>query len=207
MVLLLHQDLANLFRHRVLPERFALPDAIAVIADGLVLIVEIEAEHLLRVFRRAHRLGSHRRHLAEIVDLTRDGQGMIEFLLGVDFQLGGDVHVLRASEHLRIDHVANDGLIFAGQIFVEQFRQTVARDVDLVRGGFRFRHAVSPFKLKANCEDQFSNQSDEAGNLYPDYATVAPGGHCRLAGRVRYDTNSNISNTNGASTSAPSFAR
>src|ERR1019366_2963850 len=132
---------------------------------------------------------------------------MIEFLLGVDFQLRGDVHVLRASEHLRIDHVANDRLIFAGEVFVEQFRQAVARDVDFGRGGFRFRHAVSPFKLKATCEDQFSNQPDGANNLYPDYAALALGGHCRLAGRVRYDTNSNTSNASGASASAPSFAR
>src|SRR5580698_10925993 len=41
MVLLLHQDLANLFRHRVFSKRFTLPDAIAVIANGFVFIVEI----------------------------------------------------------------------------------------------------------------------------------------------------------------------
>src|SRR5262249_12133991 len=43
MVLLLHKDLANLLRHREFTKSFALPDAIAIIADGFVLILEIEA--------------------------------------------------------------------------------------------------------------------------------------------------------------------
>src|SRR6266403_231901 len=37
-------------------------------------------------------------HFAEIVDLPRDDQGMVELLLGVDFELRGDVHVLCAAE-------------------------------------------------------------------------------------------------------------
>ena len=44
---------------------------------------------------------------------------MIEFLFGVDFELGGDVHVLGAAEHLGIDDVGDDGLIFAGKVFVQ----------------------------------------------------------------------------------------
>ena len=43
MVLLLHKDLANLLRHREFTKSFALPDAIAIIADGFVFILEIEA--------------------------------------------------------------------------------------------------------------------------------------------------------------------
>ena len=31
---------------------------------------------------------------------------MIELLLGVHFELGGDVHVLGAAEHLGIDYVS-----------------------------------------------------------------------------------------------------
>jgi hypothetical protein len=58
MILLLHEDLANLFRHRVFSKRFTLPDAIAVIADGLVLVIEIVPEHVFRIFRCAYRLGS-----------------------------------------------------------------------------------------------------------------------------------------------------
>ena len=92
MVLLLHEDLANLFRHREFSKRFTLPDAIAVIANGFVFIIEIVPEHVFRIFRCAHRLGSDRRHFAEIVDLPREDQGMIELLLGVDFELGSDIY-------------------------------------------------------------------------------------------------------------------
>ena len=91
MVLLLHQDLANLFRHRVFSKRFTLPDAIAVIANGFVFILEIEPQHVFRIFRCAHRLGGDHWHFAEIVDLPREDQGMIELLLGMDFELGGDM--------------------------------------------------------------------------------------------------------------------
>ncbi len=51
---------------------------------------------------------------------------MIELLVGVYFELGGDVHVLGAGEHLGIDHVGDDGLIFAGKVFVQQLREAVA---------------------------------------------------------------------------------
>ena len=128
MVLLLHEDLANLLRHRVFSESFTLPDAIAVIANGFVFIVEIVSEHVFRILRRAHRLGSDHGHFAEIVDLPRKDQGMIELLLGVDFELGGDIHVLGAAEHLGIDYVGDDGLIFAGKVFVQQLREAVAGD-------------------------------------------------------------------------------
>src|SRR6266853_5099875 len=100
MILLLDQYLANLLRHREFSQRFALPDAVAVVANGIVFVLEIEPEHLLRIFRRAYRLGSDRRHLAEIVDLARNDQGMIELLFGMDFELRSDIHVLRAAEHL-----------------------------------------------------------------------------------------------------------
>jgi hypothetical protein len=51
---------------------------------------------------------------------------MIELLLGVDFELGGDVHILRAGKHLGIDHVLDDRLIFAGKVFVQPLREAVA---------------------------------------------------------------------------------
>jgi hypothetical protein len=100
MVLLLHKDLANLFRHRKFPKRFALPDAIAIVTNGVVFIFEIEPQHLFRVCRRADRFGSNRWHFTEVIDLPRDDQGMVELLLGVEFELRGDVHVLGAGEHL-----------------------------------------------------------------------------------------------------------
>ena len=72
MILLLHEDLANLFRHRVFPKLFTLPDAIAIIANGLVFIIEIIPEHVSRIFRCVGRPGSYGRHFAEIVDLPRE---------------------------------------------------------------------------------------------------------------------------------------
>jgi hypothetical protein len=92
-----------------------LPDAIAIIANGFVFILEIEAEHFLWIFRRAYRLGSNCWHFVKVIDLPRDDQGMIELLLGVDLELVGDVHVLGAAEHLGIDYVADDRLIFASK--------------------------------------------------------------------------------------------
>ena len=77
-------------------------------------------------FFDADRLRTNDRHFAEVIDLPRQGQGMIEFLLGVDFELSGDVHVFGALEDLGIDDVRNDGLIFTGQVFVQQLRETVS---------------------------------------------------------------------------------
>ena len=123
MVLLLHEDPANLFSHRV-----------------FIFIVEIVPEHVFGVFRCADRLRTNYRHFAEVIDLAREDQGMIELLLGVKLELGGDVHVFGALEHLGIDDVGDDGLIFAGQVFVQQLRKTVAGDFV----GFLFRHLIPP---------------------------------------------------------------
>ena len=46
MILFLHQDLANLFSHRIFAERFTLRDAIAIITNGCILIIEILAKHV-----------------------------------------------------------------------------------------------------------------------------------------------------------------
>src|SRR5438477_1919210 len=69
MVLLLDEDLADLFGHGVFSKRFTLRDTITVIANGFVFIIEIVAEHVSRIFGRAHRFGCNRRHFAEIIDL------------------------------------------------------------------------------------------------------------------------------------------
>ena len=53
-------------------------------------------------------------------------------LLGVDFELLGDVHVFSAAENLGIDYVGDDGLIFPGKGF-----RSKARLGD--HGKFRFR--------------------------------------------------------------------
>src|ERR1700687_1610214 len=144
MILLLHKDLANLFRHCVFSKRFTLQDAIAVIANGLVFIIEIIPAHVFRIFRCAYGMGCYYWHLAEIVDLPRENQGMIELLLGVDFELGGNIHVLGAGEHLGIDYVGDDGLIFSGKVFVQKLREAVARNFVFVCGGFGLSHLIPP---------------------------------------------------------------
>ena len=50
---------------------------------------------------------------------------MIKLLFGVDLKLRGDVHVFRPAEYLRIDYVGDDRLVLAGQILVQQFRETI----------------------------------------------------------------------------------
>src|SRR5215813_2800989 len=50
MVLLLHEDLANLLRHRVFAKCFALPHAVAVVAYRLAFVLEVVAEHVDRIF-------------------------------------------------------------------------------------------------------------------------------------------------------------
>jgi hypothetical protein len=103
MFLFLDKDLSNLLRHRVLSKNFTLADAIAVVANGFIFVIEIISEHVFRIFRCAYRLWSYGGHFAEVIDLPREDKGMIELLLSVDFKLGGNVHVLGAAEHLGIE--------------------------------------------------------------------------------------------------------
>ena len=72
VVLLLHEDLANLFGHGKFSERLALPDSVAVIANGGVFVFEIEAQHLFWIFGCANRLRSDGGHFAQIIDLARE---------------------------------------------------------------------------------------------------------------------------------------
>src|SRR4029450_10555453 len=146
MILLLYQDLTNLLRYRVLAKALTLPDAIAVITNGFVLVVEIVPEHFLRILRRAPGPWRDDRHLAEIVDLSRQDQRMIELLLGVDLELSSDVHILGTTEHLGIDHVGDDGWICWWESLVQQLRETVAGDLFLDDGGLGLGHY---FLLKA----------------------------------------------------------
>ena len=69
---------------------------------------------------------------------------MIELLLGVDFELASDVHVLGAAEHLGIHYVGDDGLIFAGKVLVQQLREAVAGNFVFVCGGFGLSHLLPP---------------------------------------------------------------
>ncbi len=49
-----------------------------------------------------------------------EGDGVGELFGGVDGELVGDVHVLRAFEDLRVVDVGDDGLVLAGEVFVEE---------------------------------------------------------------------------------------
>ena len=74
---------------------------------------------------------------------------MIEFLPGVDFKLGGDVHVLRAREHLGINHIGDDRLVLASKVFVQELGEAVTRDFGLASSGFRFSHLIPPLERRA----------------------------------------------------------
>ena len=51
---------------------------------------------------------------------------------------------LGAAEHLRIDYVGDDGLIFAGKVFDQQLRGAVARNFAFGCDGFGFSHLIPP---------------------------------------------------------------
>jgi hypothetical protein len=89
---------------------------------------------------------------------------MIELLLGVDFELGGNVHVLGAAEHLGIDDVGDDGLILAGQVFVQQLREPVAGNVV----AFLARDTATAFAFLARLPDP-----DATGYRAAAYADLA----------------------------------
>ena len=76
MVLLVDQNLPDLLCHRELPERFALTDALAIILNRVVLVGEIETQHLTGIPRRADLFCRYGRHGAQIVDLPRDDERM-----------------------------------------------------------------------------------------------------------------------------------
>jgi hypothetical protein len=113
---------------RELAQRLGLPDPLLVVADRLVLGLQVEAEQLLGGLRDAHRGRADGRHAAEVVDLLGDGHGVAQLLLGVLRQLLGDGHVLRALDHLRVHDVGDDRLILPRQILVEQLDQPLAGD-------------------------------------------------------------------------------
>lgn len=67
------------------------------------------------------KIGSLVGHLAEIVDLPREDQRMVELLLGMDFELSGYIHVPRAGEHPGVDDVPDDGRVLAGEVLIQHF--------------------------------------------------------------------------------------
>ena len=101
-------------------QRLALLHALAIVADGVVLVVEVGAQHALGILGQHHRQRLGCRHTAQVIDVLGDRQGVLQLLARVHFQLLGNAHVFRALEGLRVDHVRDDRLILARQILVQQ---------------------------------------------------------------------------------------
>ena len=85
---------------RVFLQRLALLQALAIVPDRVVLVVEIGAQHHFGLVAEDDRLGRRRGHAAKIVDVLGDGQRVRQFLASVRLELRGDVHVRRALQHL-----------------------------------------------------------------------------------------------------------
>ena len=69
-----------------------------------------------------HRVG------AEVVDLARDGERVVELLVRVLLELAGYVLKSRGVELLTEDHVLNDRLVLAGEILLQSCDELFARD-------------------------------------------------------------------------------
>ena len=120
MVLLVAEDLAEVFAEGELVELVGLADAAAVVADGLLLVFEVEAEHVFGLFAGLDGLGGDGGVAAEEVDPVAELEGVVELLPGVDFELAGDVHVGGALEDLGVVDVGDDGLELALEVLVEE---------------------------------------------------------------------------------------
>ena len=128
VLLLLAQDLADVFSDGVLLERLALLEAFAIVPDRVVLVVEIGAQHHLGLLAQHDRLGAAGRHPAQVVDVLRDRHRVLQLFAGVHLELLGDIHVRGALERLRVNHVGDDGLVFPGKILVQQIDQLLSCD-------------------------------------------------------------------------------
>ncbi len=120
VVLLVAEDLAEVFAEGELVELVGLADAAAVVADGFLLVFEVEAEHVFGLFAGLDGLGGDGGAAAEEVDPVAELEGVVELLPGVDFELAGDVHVGGAFEDLGVVDVGDDGLELALEVFVEE---------------------------------------------------------------------------------------
>jgi len=134
VILLLHQDGSNLFRHGVFLESFTLLYARPVVLDGLIFIIEVEAQHIFRFFRGLHGFGDDARHAAKIVNLVRKDKSVLQFFRGVLLQLARNAHIRSPLEHLRVNDVSDDRLILSLQISVQEFNQFFASYIRVVFG-------------------------------------------------------------------------
>jgi hypothetical protein len=65
MFLLLNQEFADRLGHGEFAQGFALTHPIAIVTNRFVLILKIEPEHVLRIFRLLHWLGRHDRRKSD----------------------------------------------------------------------------------------------------------------------------------------------
>ena len=140
MVLLVAEDLAEVFAEGELVELVDLLDAAAVVADGLLLVFEVEAEHVGGLVAGLYGLSGYGGGASEEVDPVAELEGVAELFLGVDFEFAGDVHVGRAFEDLRVVDVGDDGLELALEVFVEEVDELLTGHGFVVRlDGFDVR--------------------------------------------------------------------
>ena len=100
MILFILQNFANVFAHRVLAKRFALAHPLAIIANRVGFVLEIELQHFLGAVGRLHRLGLRADLAAQIINLLRYGDGMRQLLRSMNFEFLRDGHVLGALDGL-----------------------------------------------------------------------------------------------------------
>src|ERR1700744_805635 len=84
MVLLIDENGADGLAHGIFIQFLGLLQATAVLTDGLLFVVEVEAKHVLGLFRGLDRLGLDCGHTAEIVDRVGYLECVGEFFGGVN---------------------------------------------------------------------------------------------------------------------------
>lgn len=134
------------------PKALALTNSLSIAGKRLVVVLQIEPQHVLGNFRGFHRLGDRERHPPKLVNLAGNDQSVCEFLRSIRSEFDSNVHVRRTLDELRIDHIGNTRLALAPKVFVEQSGQVISCDglnpvmpmrrfnhVDLLHGGARPR--------------------------------------------------------------------
>src|ERR1700757_2107579 len=96
MILLLYKNFADGFTHRKLVKRIALTHAPTVLPNRLLLVFQIEAQHVFSALGGLHWLRYYRRHTAQIVDVVGYGESMLKLFVCMNLEFRGDIHVCRA---------------------------------------------------------------------------------------------------------------
>src|SRR5665213_127266 len=146
MILLVDEDLSDMLGNCKFAESFALSHSLTVVSDCFVFILQIEAQHFARILRSLNDLCCHNWHFSEIVDLLGNNQGVLELFGSVDCELRGDIHELGSFEDLGVNYIADDGLVFTREIFVQQIGKSISGDCGLLLDWSQFAHLKAPFR-------------------------------------------------------------